>query len=192
MEFCYYCGKVTNRKQNDKWVCDEHYVDVGEKIGKGLKEMALGLPKPTESQDIFAPLRKVVPEKWRDGFMFMGKYTYKVRDSKGQEWNIGEIHDYKHGITRRYLHITPVGNCYCNIGRNPEGKILLESCPCDKAMDIAYKNIEEFGATRETAYDAEYIEKRDKALAELGFVVLDVSPSEVTETRKGYRAKEEL
>ena len=138
------------------------------KLEDGFKKIAEEMPRVTESEAemVWKPLRAVVPEKWRNGFMFMGKYDYLVKTPQAKA-TVKDIHDYKHGITRKYLHISPKNSCYCNIGYDKEAeKILLKSCSCDEAMDSVYENIETFGATRETVFDEKYKDKRNKALAE--------------------------
>lgn len=37
-----------------------------DKLDITLRDFASGMHRPTESEDIWAPLHKVVPKKWRD------------------------------------------------------------------------------------------------------------------------------
>lgn len=160
-----------------------------DKLDITLRDFASGMHRPTESEDIWAPLHKVVPKKWRDGFMYMGKYIYTVM-SPGKTFE-AEVYDYKHGITRNYLHIDKKGNCYCNSSNSFNG-IVLNPCTKEKAFGIVYKDIELFGATRETAYDDPYKCARNKALADSGFTVMGVSPGKITKKKKEYEFKEEM
>ena len=158
-----------------------------------FKDVSMSMPRTTESEskDIWKPLHKVVPKKWRDGFMYMGKYKYMYINPQNQK-AIVETYDYKHGITRKYLHITKSGRCYCNIGGSSNDYILVEPCSKQKALDIVFKGISKFGATPETKYDDLYRAERNKALAEAGFVTFDISPGKLRKTKKEYMVEEEF
>jgi hypothetical protein len=103
------------------------------------------------------PLEDLLPMNWCDGFMFM-------------QGGLGPNHDinaYKHGITRKYLHIDAAGQCYRWTGDGYE--------PRDSVSAIlhVYEGIEQLGgATPETPYDAEYRARRDAALQQAGFTVI--------------------
>jgi len=155
-------------------------------IDNSLKEYAKKMPRVKESEDVFKPLEQVVPKKWRNGFMFMGKYTYRVKTLTGQTWNVADIYDYKHGITRQYIHISPSGACFCNSGDN-----VLKECPCHQAIDDAFQDIEKYGGTRETAYDENYKSERNKALKESGYTIFEVSPGKVKKINKEKEKTEE-
>lgn len=158
-----------------------------------FKDVSMSMPRTTESEekDVWKPLHKVVSKKLCDGFMYMGKYKYMYINPQNQK-AIVETYDYKHGITRRYLHITKSGKCYCNVGRSLNDYILVEPCSKQKAFDIVFKGISKFGATPETKYDEQYRAERNKALAEAGFVTFDVSPGKLRKTTKEYSIEEEF
>lgn len=158
-----------------------------------LRDMAMGMPRVTESEEknIWKPLHKVVPKEWRDGFMFMGKYQYVYTNPQNQNITV-ETYDYKHGITRGYLHITKSGRCYCNTGRSNLQRIEVKPCSKNEALKIALKDIVKLGATPETKYDEEYKTARNRALAEAGFVTFDLSPGKIRKTRKEYSIEEEF
>jgi hypothetical protein len=156
-----------------------------DKIDLTLRDFAAGMQRPTESEDVWGPLHKVVPKKWQDGFMYMGKYRYQTPSGPTVE-----VYDYKHGITRNYLHIDKKGNCYCNVRGYTETTVT--PCLRSEALDIVYKDLELFGATRETPYDEQYRYQRNKALAEAGYTVLGVSPGKFTKKTKDYDYKEEM
>jgi len=156
-------------------------------LEKGLKDFSMGMPRVKESEDIWSPLHKVVPPKWRDGFMFMGKYRYKVSGSNGTV----ETYDYKHGITRRYLHITKSGRCYCNVKTTSDG-IYLRPCSKKDAFKHAFEDLSILGATPETPYDEKYRAERNKALVDAGYVTFDISPGKIKKSKKGFSIEEEF
>ncbi len=164
------------------------------KLKKVAEEMACALPKKT----VWGPLEKVVPKKQQDGFMYMGKSFYLYR-SFGNREIIAPIHDYKHGITRKYLHLDESGTCYRNTGETKKmvGKLekeymVLEPCSCREALDVVYKDIEKFGATRETKYDEDYKENVHKALADAGYTVVGIEPGQITLQKKDIKLKEKV
>lgn len=158
-----------------------------DKLDLTLREFASGMQRPTESEDVWKPLEKVVPAKQRSGFMFMGKYTYQVIHHPTVSI---ETYDYKHGISRKYLHIDKKGNCYCNV--QGSAQITLKPCSKTEALSIVYEGIERSGATRETAYDEQYKYERNKALSEAGFTVMGISPGKITKKKKEYEFEEEM
>lgn len=165
------------------------------KLKTVAEEMAQKMSSIFSAPD-WKPLEKVVPNKWLNGFMFYGKYTkgeYDTRDELNRPIRL-EINDYKHGITRRTIHISPEGKCYCNTDtyNKIEDKIVLKECSCTKALDFIYKDIDKLGATRETAYDEEYQAAKCKALAEAGFTVIGIKPGEIDITTKEIRMKEKI
>jgi len=159
-------------------------------LEKGLKDFSMGMQRATESEDMWSPLHKVVPPKWRDGFMYMGKYSYKIKDSHSQAWNM-ELYDYKHGITRRYLHISKSGKCYCHI-KTTSNAIYLTPCSKKEALNYVFEGINQFGAKRETAYDEAYKTERNKALTDAGFITFDLSPGKIKKSKKGFSIEEEF
>ena len=161
------------------------------KLETGLKKASMSMPRVTESEDIWGPLHAVVPSQQRDGFMYMGKYKYMYVNPYNQKVTV-ETYDYKHGITRKYLHISKSGRTFCNTGKSINGNILLEPCSKQTALDVVFKNIREFGVTPETKYDEQYRMERNKKLAELGFVTFDVSPGKIKKTSKEFSFEEEF
>lgn len=162
-----------------------------DKLDLTLRDFASSYPRVTESEDIWGPLHKVVPKKWQDGFMFLDKTDgYIITTSQGQRVRV-TIYDYKHGVTRKTLHISKSGQCYCNTRNTIEG-IGLEPCSKQRALEIVFQDIEHLGATRETKYNEEYRYHRDKALIEAGFTVIGVSPGKFTKKKKEFEYQEEL
>ncbi len=129
-----------------------------------------------DEPDPWGPLHKHVPKEWHGGFMFMGSVDHP-------HW--GRVWYYKHGMTRKYLRIDQAGNFYREM-EDPITKefVLAQLADRNPAFDDVFKDIEKFGATRETSYDAGYKCRRDQALVEAGYTVASVSPEGVTEKRK--------
>jgi len=154
-------------------------------------EFAQGMNRVKESEKdaVWEPLKKIVPKEQQEGFMYMGKYKYSVMHPNGQTYRI-ETYDYKHGITRKYLHISSEGNCYCNWKNTIDG-ITLKPCSKEKALDIVYDKIDVFGATKETKYDKEYKYDRNKALVDSGFTILNVSPGKIKKKTKYFDIEQE-
>ncbi len=128
-----------------------------------------------DEPDPWGPLHKHVPKEWHGGFMFMGSVDHP-------HW--GRVWYYKHGMTRKYLRIDQAGNFYREM-EDPITKefVLAQLADRNPAFDDVFKDIEKFGATRETSYDAGYKCRRDQALVEAGYTVASVSPEGVTEKR---------
>jgi len=109
------------------------------------------------------PLHKVIPPEWWGGWMFM----------QGELGPNGDIICYKHGITRKSLHIDSAGQCwnYHYVGGNHPA----EYTPVDSidAVLAVYQGIENLGATPSTVYDKDYRDKRNAALTSAGFTVID-------------------
>ena len=97
------------------------------------------------------------------GFMFMG--------------GVNGINLYKHGISRSYLYLDNVGNCYA--AGNP-GCYL----PADFEQELS--KLEELlkglGATLDTSYDESFITQKRDVLHQHGvsLVTIQVEPDEVT------------
>lgn len=102
------------------------------------------------------PLHDVLPMKHCNGFMWMYRST----------WNEETVEVYKHGITRRYLHLDHNGRAYeYHSDRYVE-------IPVDDAVDHVFENIEEMGATRETRYNEEYVREKHRRARELGWTII--------------------
>jgi hypothetical protein len=111
----------------------------------------------------WVPLHKVIPPEWWGGWMFM----------QGDLGPNGDIVCYKHGITRKSLHIDAEGRCwnYHYVGNNrPDIYTPVDSID---AVLAVYKGIEDLGATPSTVYDSDYRERRNQALKDAGFTVIE-------------------
>jgi len=117
----------------------------------------------------FRPMCLVVPEEWRDGFMYMYSQTCQIPLAIGVT-EYRELFFYKHGITRKYLNVDAEGRCY-----HWTGKTYLP-IPAAEALEAAFKGLEDMGWTRETAYSDEFIAARNEALARAGYTLLSSSP----------------
>lgn len=89
------------------------------------------------------------------GFMYMGQ--------------VGGIHQYKHGITRRYLFLDDEGRAFEAAGRNESREI-----PFEEALARVAAPLVEMGETLETPYDDAYIRRKDEALRAAGIEVLRI------------------
>jgi hypothetical protein len=114
-------------------------------------------------QAIWEPLEKRLGRTRCVGFMYMGR--------------VNGIHVYKHGITRTYLNLDDRGDCYVSRGG-------WRYEPADFSVEVARieASLQELGETLTTAYDDEYIVRKDHALKEAGIPLLKikVEPEEVT------------
>jgi hypothetical protein len=104
----------------------------------------------------WGPLHDALPLKHCDGFMFM------YRD----EWDGRVIEVYKHGITRRWLHLDHDG---CGYFYSRGGYIEV---PVVEAVDYVFEDIEEMGITRKTPYTEEYRRQKHKKAREMGWTVI--------------------
>ena len=100
------------------------------------------------------PLENLLPLEYCDGFMYMGKS--------------GNVHLYKHGVTRKYLNMDDDGICYRYSPKGCDNMGIY--LPIDELQAVlhVYKDIEQFGATPETKYNEAYKAGRDAALKEAG------------------------
>ncbi len=102
------------------------------------------------------PLHDAVPIEHCDGFMWM----YRLA------WKREVIEVYKHGITRRSLHLDHSGHAYL-YRRNRYKEI-----PVGEAVDRAFEDIEKFGCTRETPYTEEYRREKYRRASEAGWTII--------------------
>ena len=111
---------------------------------------------------MWIPLEKLLPMEWCDGFMFM----------QGELGPNKDINCYKHGITRKSLHIDSNGQTwkYNFMSLSTKGWYTKVD-PIDAVLAV-YEGIEKLGATPSTMYDDDYIVKRDQALADAGYTVV--------------------
>ena len=104
----------------------------------------------------WGPLHAALPLKHCNGFMFM------YRD----EWAGAVIEVYKHGITRRSLHLDHDGRAYVY---RRDGYLEV---PVVDAVDYVFEDIEEMGFTRKTPYTEEYRRQKYKKAREMGWTVI--------------------
>ncbi len=102
------------------------------------------------------PLHDVLPLEHCDGFMWMNRI----------DWEGRAIEVYKHGITRRSLHLDHDGRAY--LYRSGE----WAEVPVSVAVDHVFEDIEEMGCTRETPYTEEYRGEKYRRARELGWTVI--------------------
>lgn len=104
----------------------------------------------------WGPLENVLPYEECGGFMFMGY--------------VGEVRMYKHGLTRRYLNLDPEGNAYGYIATtNNYIKI-----PLELAIDEVFYGLSR--RERRTPYSEKEKRKRQKALEQDGWTIVEMSP----------------
>jgi len=109
------------------------------------------------AQDVdWDPLHEALPIEHCDGFMWM----YRVA------WKTDVIEVYKHGITRRSLHLDHSGHAYLYRGD------FYEQIPVTEAVDRVFEDIGEMGFTRETPYTQEYIREKHRRARELGWTII--------------------
>lgn len=120
----------------------------------------------------WGPLELVLKPSELDQWMFMGKHPHPTAPGK-------TLYEYKNGVTRRYLRLDDEGMAYGYKGdaKTPAEKYPM--VPLEEAVKRAYEGIEQMGATRETPYNEEYIQKRNDALIKAGFGVGNVNGKEV-------------
>ncbi|HVL65047.1 MAG TPA: hypothetical protein VM573_07755 [Actinomycetota bacterium] len=124
---------------------------VGRELAREMR--AAGMHEPD-----WAPLEKVLPRAECAGFMFFG-YS-------------GEIRTYKHGFTRRCLHIDPCGRTYAYDARRDS----YTRIPRPLAIAHAFSGLAEMGYTRTTRYDEHHAAERRRRLRQRGWKVVTVTP----------------
>jgi hypothetical protein len=102
------------------------------------------------------PLHDALPMKHCNGFMWM----YRV------EWEGSVIEVYKHGITRRSLHLDHDGRAYLY---RRDGYLEI---PVKEAVDRVFEDLEEWGLSRETPYTEEYRREKYRKAREHGWTVI--------------------
>lgn len=102
------------------------------------------------------PLHDAVPIEHCDGFMWM----YRLA------WKNEVIEVYKHGITRRSLHLDHTGHAYLY------RRDWYEEIPVDEAIDRVFEDIEEMGCTRQTPYTEEYRREKYRRAREAGWTII--------------------
>lgn len=119
------------------------------------------------------------------GWMYME--SYEAGESSRPGWNRaarGVAHRYKHGISRKGITVDAEGRIW-----DKESQAWLNSSEQGPGSDLAehYRRLREQKESAETAYDDEYIQRRDEALTKAGLTVIGVRPGRttVTEARAG-------
>ena len=102
------------------------------------------------------PLHAVLCTEHCAGFMWMHR----------TDWRGETIQHYKHGITRRYLHIDHSGHAY--LYSNGE----YVETPVGIAVEIVFADITSMGATRETAYNETYVLEKHRKAREMGWTII--------------------
>ncbi len=102
------------------------------------------------------PLHAALPMKHCNGFMWM----YRV------PWNDETIEAYKHGITRRYLHLDHSGRAYLY---RPDEYV---ETPVGIALELVFADLASMGATRETPYNEEYVREKHRKAREMGWTII--------------------
>jgi len=97
------------------------------------------------------------------GFMYMGR--------------VNGINLYKHGITRGYLNLADDGQCYvyCGYSGYKKAEFTVELAKLEACL-------KQMGETLESAYDDEYIARKDGELHQAGIPVLrlQIKPDDKT------------
>lgn len=129
---------------------------------------------------IWTPLEALLPQEWCAGFMFMGTDQRKVMpdglvllrdDADRSTWADRTIFSYKHGITRRYIHIGDDLRCYAYRASDGPDGASYSPVRTETAIEVVFDKIEQYGGTRTTAYDFDFIRARNERLVAAGFTV---------------------
>ncbi len=104
----------------------------------------------------WGPLHAALCLEHCNGFMWM----YRT------EWEGETIEHYKHGITRRYLHLDHSGHAYLY------GADEYVQTPVGIAGELVFAGIDSMGATRETVYDEAYVREKHREAREMGWTII--------------------
>ena len=131
------------------------------KLKDAARDMAAMMKAQGAHEPDWRPLEKVLPLKWCAGFMFMG-YD-------------GDIRIYKHGFTRRHLHVDAQGRTYRYSSSSGYARI-----PRDDAIRSAFDGLKEMRISRSAPYDDNAKRKRHNQLVKQGWTMVgvDISPSD--------------
>ena len=160
--------------------------DLALTISRALDKLRAGMQEP-----VWTPLEALLPMEWCSGFMFTMAHEAEIMpnglallrkdmcvpgatrlDAWGKPWERRWVFNYKHGITRRYLFIGDDLRCYAYRSECPLGEPIYMPIPPNWAIECAFDGLEELGATRTTAYNAEFIAARNARLVAAGFRVV--------------------
>lgn len=115
------------------------------------------LRERSASQEVdWDPLHAVLAYEQCHGFMWMDRVSWRGRT----------LEVYKHGITRRSLHLDHEGRAYLYRGDS------YKEISMSDAMERVFEDIEEMGATRETPYDEAYRREKYRKARELGWTII--------------------
>lgn len=122
-------------------------------------------------EPVWVPLEALLPAEWLSGWMFM--QAREARTIEHDTFNRRMVFSYKHGITRRYLHIGDNLDVYRYAAERCEiSDPLYIKHNTEWMITVAYHGIEDQGAERTTAYNAEFIAERNRRLRAAGFEVI--------------------
>jgi len=124
-------------------------LDISRKVDAFREEYLSGDPD-------WEPLHAALPMKHCNGFMWMQRVDWEGKD----------IEVYKHGITRRSLHLDHDGRAYLY----REGAYV--DVPVGIAVEIVFAGLSMLGATRETAYNEAYVREKRRKAREMGWTVI--------------------
>lgn len=148
--------------------------DLALTLSKAVDTVRAGIREP-----VWTPLEALLPMDWCDGFMFMGGTAdCRIFESDGirPEPTRRAVFAYKHGITRRYLHIdSNLGTCFYRgdlIDPDDHKRPVYQRLGVEAAIEAVYEDIEQFRADHTTKYDADYIAERNRRLIEAGYSVI--------------------
>ena len=109
------------------------------------------------------PLERLLPPDWLGGWMFM----------QGGLGPNGDITCYKHGITRKSLHVDNKGQCWLWRYSEMQREGMYTPIGSIEAVLAVYRDIEAIGgASPSTIYDSDYIQRRNEALNAAGYTVV--------------------
>lgn len=115
-----------------------------------------------------------------DGWMYMGTIQAARFDTPGWNKASGEVYNYKHGISRKGIFVDQEGRIWDD---TTQSWLHSSEQGQGKALSEHYRKLAEQGESPQTAYNNEYISRRNKALSDAGYNVLNIGPgqSNVTE-----------
>jgi hypothetical protein len=141
-----YGAGMTTEPEEDR---QRFILDISRKIDAVREEYLSGEPD-------WDPLHAALCLKHCDGFMWMHRV----------EWEGATIEVYKHGITRRSLHLDHDGRAY--LYRPDE----FVETPVGIAVEIVFAGITSMGATRETPYNEAYVLEKHRKAREMGWTII--------------------
>lgn len=142
-------------------------------------DLALALARAVDAvrdgigEPVWTPLEALLPIEECGGFMYMGATVDTRTIQQGGGIERRTIFAYKHGITRKYLHIGDDLRTYVYLTtRCTLDDPLYQLMNTEHIIRLVFADVERFGATRETKYNAEYIAERNARLVAAGYAVI--------------------